>query len=96
MPFATPARSTAQNSLPAVLPLTAITDTLPPPPAQTRGWEPSPVTAKALPHPRKQKGATAIEYGLIVGLIAAVIIAVLMTTGTNLNTLFTSVESALP
>lgn len=54
------------------------------------------MTAKDLIHPRKQKGATAIEYGLIAGLIAAVIIAVVMATGINLNTLFSSVESGLP
>lgn len=44
---------------------------------------------------RDEEGATAIEYGLIVGLIAAVIIAVVTQSGTNLNTLFTKVDSAL-
>jgi pilus assembly protein Flp/PilA len=44
---------------------------------------------------RDEEGATAIEYGLIVGLIAAVIIAVVTGTGTSLNTLFTSVDSAI-
>ncbi len=45
---------------------------------------------------RKQEGATAIEYGLIVGLIAAVIIGVLTTTGTRLDTLFGNTRDALP
>jgi pilus assembly protein Flp/PilA len=44
---------------------------------------------------RDEEGATAIEYGLIVGLIAAVIIVVLTATGTNLTTLFTTVDSAI-
>ncbi len=44
---------------------------------------------------RDEEGATAIEYGLIVGLIAVVIAAILTTTGTDLNTLFTKVNSAL-
>ena len=42
-----------------------------------------------------QKGATAIEYGLIAALIAVVIITALTTLGTNLNTTFTSVASSL-
>lgn len=45
---------------------------------------------------RDEEGATAIEYGLIVGLIAAVIIAVIKGTGSSLNTLFTTVETSLP
>jgi pilus assembly protein Flp/PilA len=45
---------------------------------------------------RNEQGATAIEYGLIVGLIAAVVIAILTTTGTNLNSLFTTISGALP
>ena len=45
---------------------------------------------------RDEEGATAIEYGLIVGLIAAVIILVVTGTGTKLNTLFSSVETAIP
>jgi len=39
------------------------------------------------------RGATAVEYGLMVALIAAVIIAAVMLLGTNLNTLFGSVAS---
>ena len=44
---------------------------------------------------RQEQGATAIEYGLIVGLIAAVIIAVLTTTGTSLSGLFTTISASI-
>ena len=40
-------------------------------------------------------GATAIEYGLIAGLISVVIITVLGTIGTRLNTKFSRISSAL-
>jgi pilus assembly protein Flp/PilA len=40
-------------------------------------------------------GATAIEYGLIAALISVVIITALTTIGTNLNTDFTAVATAL-
>ena len=42
-----------------------------------------------------QSGATAIEYGLIAGLISVVIITALTTLGTRLNTKFTAVGNAL-
>lgn len=42
-----------------------------------------------------QSGATAIEYGLIVALIAVVIIAAVTAVGTNLNTSFTSVGTSI-
>jgi pilus assembly protein Flp/PilA len=45
---------------------------------------------------REEKGATAVEYGLMVGLIAAVIITTVVLLGTQLNTLFTKITSALP
>ena len=44
---------------------------------------------------RDESGATAIEYGLIVALIAVVIIAAVTTVGTNLGTKFNSVATAL-
>jgi pilus assembly protein Flp/PilA len=44
---------------------------------------------------RDEAGATAIEYGLIAAGIAVVIIAVVQGTGTNLNTTFGTVQSAL-
>jgi pilus assembly protein Flp/PilA len=36
----------------------------------------------------KDRGATAVEYGIMVALIAAVIITVVSTLGGNLSTLF--------
>jgi pilus assembly protein Flp/PilA len=44
---------------------------------------------------REEKGATAVEYGLMVGLIAAVIIATVMLLGGQLNTLFQRITTAL-
>jgi pilus assembly protein Flp/PilA len=44
---------------------------------------------------RDEKGATAIEYGLIAALIAVVIIGALRTIGTNLNTAFTTIGTSL-
>ena len=44
---------------------------------------------------KDESGATAIEYGLIVALIAVVIIAAVTAIGTTLNGTFTSVDSAL-
>ena len=41
------------------------------------------------------KGATAIEYGLIAGLISVVIIAAVTTVGTNLSGVFNSIGNAL-
>ena len=40
-------------------------------------------------------GATAIEYGLIAAGIAAAIILVVNTLGTNLNTTFSSISTAI-
>lgn len=43
-----------------------------------------------------ERGATAVEYGLMVGLIAAVIVTVVSGLGTKINGLFTKVSNALP
>ncbi|MGY2129217.1 Flp family type IVb pilin [Blastococcus sp. SYSU DS0617] len=43
-----------------------------------------------------EKGATAVEYGLMVGLIAVVIIFTVSALGGQLNGLFESVSDALP
>ena len=40
-------------------------------------------------------GATAIEYGLIAGLVSVVIITAVTTLGTSLNNTFTKVGNAL-
>jgi len=45
---------------------------------------------------RKERGATAVEYGLLVGLIAVVIIVAVTTLGTKLDTLFTNIAGRLP
>ena len=44
---------------------------------------------------KDESGATAIEYGLIAAGISIAIIAVVKTLGTNLNTTFSSVSTAL-
>jgi pilus assembly protein Flp/PilA len=42
-----------------------------------------------------KNGATAIEYGLIAGLVALAIVSIVTTTGTDLTTLFTNVNTKL-
>lgn len=44
---------------------------------------------------RDEEGASAVEYGLVVGLIAVAIIAVLIAIGPKLNTLFEKVNNGL-
>ena len=44
---------------------------------------------------RDEKGATAVEYGLMVGLIAVVIIGAVTALGGQLGDLFTSVSDSL-
>jgi pilus assembly protein Flp/PilA len=44
---------------------------------------------------KDEKGATAIEYGLIAAGIAVAIIAVVQGVGTNVKATFTSVQTAL-
>ena len=44
---------------------------------------------------RDQSGATAVEYGLIVALIAVVIIGAVTTLGKNLNTTLSTAGSAI-
>jgi pilus assembly protein Flp/PilA len=44
---------------------------------------------------RDDRGATAVEYGLMVALIAAVIIGAVTLLGTKLNTLFTNVANTI-
>lgn len=45
---------------------------------------------------REETGATAVEYGLIVGLIAVAIVAVLVVLGPQLANMFQSVSDSLP
>jgi len=50
----------------------------------------------AITTPRdEEKGATAVEYGLMVALIAVAIIAAVTLLGTNLTTLFTNIAGSL-
>jgi len=42
-----------------------------------------------------EQGATAVEYGLMIALIAAVILGTVALLGTELNTKFTSVKDAV-
>ena len=44
---------------------------------------------------REDRGATAVEYGLMVGLIAVAIIGTVTALGGQLNTLFTDITTAL-
>lgn len=44
---------------------------------------------------KDESGATAIEYGLIVALIAVVIITAVSTLGKNLNSAFVSINTEL-
>lgn len=44
---------------------------------------------------KDKSGATAIEYGLIAAGISVVIIAAVQSVGTQLNTTFSSISSAL-
>ena len=45
---------------------------------------------------KEEDGATAVEYGLMVALIAAVIVTIVGTLGTKVNGAFTKVSDALP
>jgi pilus assembly protein Flp/PilA len=44
---------------------------------------------------KNQKGATAVEYGIMVGLIAAVIIAMVVLIGTKTNSAFNATQAAM-
>jgi pilus assembly protein Flp/PilA len=53
------------------------------------------VSADRLASTRKDRGATAVEYGLLVGLIAVVIIASVTLLGDQLKTMFTTITTKL-
>jgi pilus assembly protein Flp/PilA len=42
-----------------------------------------------------EEGATALEYGLLAALIAAVIIGAVQTLGTTISTTFTNIEASM-
>ena len=43
-----------------------------------------------------EQGATAVEYGLFVAAIAAVIVAIVVALGDKINTAFTNINTKLP
>jgi pilus assembly protein Flp/PilA len=45
---------------------------------------------------REERGATAVEYGMLVALIAAVIVVVVALLGTQVDTAFEKISDALP
>ena len=45
---------------------------------------------------RDERGATAVEYGMLVALIAAVIVGIVATVGTDVLHAFTKIADALP
>ncbi len=45
---------------------------------------------------RNERGATAVEYGLMVALIAAIIVAIVATLGEQIAAAFQTVVDALP
>jgi pilus assembly protein Flp/PilA len=48
------------------------------------------------PRKKGEDGATAVEYGLLVALIAAVIIVAVKLLGTKINTAFGSINTKMP
>lgn len=42
----------------------------------------------------EERGATAVEYGMLVALIAAVIVAIVVTLGTQIRDAFTTVSNS--
>jgi pilus assembly protein Flp/PilA len=44
----------------------------------------------------QDRGATAVEYGLLVALIAAIIVGTVAALGTQINTAFTPITNAIP
>ena len=44
---------------------------------------------------KEEEGATMVEYGLMLALIAVVCIAIITTLGTNLRTMFTTISGAI-
>ncbi|MBN9668859.1 Flp family type IVb pilin [Roseibium aggregatum] len=44
---------------------------------------------------KDESGATAIEYGLIAGLLSVVIVAAVTSTGTNLSGIFSAISTKL-
>jgi pilus assembly protein Flp/PilA len=45
---------------------------------------------------KEEEGATAVEYGIMVAAIAAVIVTVVFSIGTKVDSAFDTVDTALP
>ena len=45
---------------------------------------------------RDERGATAVEYGLIVAAVAGLVIAVVFVIGNKMNNAFNNVQAAIP
>ena len=64
--------------------------------ASTPAQKELPMTKFVTKFMKDESGATAIEYGLIVALIAVVIITAVTTLGTKLDGTFTTINGKLP
>jgi pilus assembly protein Flp/PilA len=53
------------------------------------------ITLMLIGRDKDEKGATAVEYGLMVALIAVVIIAAVTLLGTNLRDMFNAIAAAI-
>ena len=51
---------------------------------------------ESLPATDDERGATMVEYGIMLALIAAVCIAILITVGQDVLTMFTTLEQGIP
>jgi len=52
--------------------------------------------AQVMTFVKDEEGATAVEYGIMVAAIAAVIIAVVVSIGGKINTAFNKVDANIP
>jgi len=52
--------------------------------------------AQVMTFVKDEEGATAVEYGIMVAAIAAVIIAVVVSIGDKINTAFNKVDANIP
>jgi pilus assembly protein Flp/PilA len=51
---------------------------------------------RLLPHFNKEKGATMVEYAIMLALIAVVSIAMIEILGQKVNNTFSTIQSAMP
>lgn len=63
---------------------------------QTAGREVFTVVVHIVRYLSDQRGATAVEYGLLVALIAAVIVVTVTTLGGEINNAFNAIVTAIP